>query len=650
MRHVVLKVFTQLLVSIKQRWIPHIHAHQPLKELLRYFYATKSSQIDAELMEFLTTLAQKLNQDPSLARFFIDEPKPQVCGSSSPNHKHPPLKQNTPQKSSSSDPPQFILFNMLSELVWSDQVEVGNAACGALLQLVSTPFEEVARLISTHTLFCPILVQKLSSLFNSLPPILNQREVEEFSAYLRDDPTPFHFSSLPSSQPPHPPENDSFAPQRVETFASVFCNATPVCQASIPPAENHPLPPSQPTLNTLGTLIDAMHHFTEWVQYCDTIAAESNPIVGKELVKLMRLDFLTTTIAPLLSHAKEKRAYSTTVYLNHLLARLKSALLIDTLLDFLLGASSPHSPPEQQQDEIRPPLGFELRSLLIARAKQSTCFDLSLATLHLFDTIVKKHSEKAMWNLVLRNLVHAAPLLHHFHIEKQKLAQMGESIGSTQWTLPSPASPSSPPQTVSVTDAFLALIPYDSPPPSSSSPPSSPAFPAQKAENYAYLLDAQQQVLTCYWSCQHWRHPQLPPASSKLSRPDHTDYFYEGSFLSMLYNRLEHVLDQPHPLNLVVTSLFARLCEYPQPLLHYYFMNPSIPLHPHSFTLYRILSQVSFPFVLPDSRSNMHLHYFLEQVSQDLSLRARLTPNFHENIQKVRLSLDRAGPSPSLPL
>eukprot|EP00126_Sphaerothecum_destruens_P011806 Sdes_comp20964_c0_seq12m18810 len=45
MRHVVLKVFTQLLVSIKQRWIPHIHAHQPLKELLRYFYATKSSQI-----------------------------------------------------------------------------------------------------------------------------------------------------------------------------------------------------------------------------------------------------------------------------------------------------------------------------------------------------------------------------------------------------------------------------------------------------------------------------------------------------------------------------------------------------------------------------------------------------------------------------
>ena len=533
-----------------------------------YLILSSRCLIEPELVDFLFALSVKIKGDPSLAGFFVDDPTAAVSKSRkslSDQADAQNAKGNTRKERKSR--PQYVLFDMLLEFLWSENIDSATRSCEALLNLTCTPSDYIAEIIVSHTLFCSVLVQKLQTLFSSLPPVISQRDVEEFNEYL------FKLQNFENSGV----NNFSRRSSKAAVEEDVHGSNTSVNSAASSSMGKHS-----------SEIVEPMNLFWGWIEYCDAAASQSNGIVARGLAKMLFDEFYCNIIGPLLSHKKEKRAYATTVYVTYFVRELKCDLLLDSFIDFLLGDVK--AIRETPEEEVHPPQNLSLRYLLISRAKNST-FDICLATLNLFDTLIKKHNEKALVNLVLRNL----------QVEEVKIPSQIAKRDSVDVNGDAEIS--------AITDKFLDLVPENS----------RSNEGADGLDCYTYFVDAQQQVLDCYWDCQKWSttHGQMSKRDSmgmlnqkgtedpnesvlfensleKIEIPDNfqPQYFFEGSFLSMLYNKLEQILDQPHELNLVVTSIFARLAEFPQLTLQHYLLNPNLKLHPRCNTLYRILSQV----------------------------------------------------------
>ncbi|KAK6322975.1 hypothetical protein J4Q44_G00053140 [Coregonus suidteri] len=67
---------------------------------------------------------------------------------------------------------------------------------------------------------------------------------------------------------------------------------------------------------------------------------------------------------------------------------------------------------------------------------------------------------------------------------------------------------------------------------------------------------------------------------------------FTGPFISVLLSRLENLLENPIPVNLLVTGILSQLATYPQPLLRAFLLNTNTVTQPNVRTLYQVLVSV----------------------------------------------------------
>ncbi|XP_028973594.2 protein FAM160A1 [Esox lucius] len=82
----------------------------------------------------------------------------------------------------------------------------------------------------------------------------------------------------------------------------------------------------------------------------------------------------------------------------------------------------------------------------------------------------------------------------------------------------------------------------------------------------------------------------LEPMRNSQDRKHATPF--TGPFISVLLSRLENLLENPIPVNLLVTGILSQLAMYPQPLLRAFLFNTNTETHPTVRTLYQVLVSV----------------------------------------------------------
>uniref|UniRef100_A0ABM0M470 Protein FAM160B1-like n=1 Tax=Saccoglossus kowalevskii TaxID=10224 RepID=A0ABM0M470_SACKO len=104
-----------------------------------------------------------------------------------------------------------------------------------------------------------------------------------------------------------------------------------------------------------------------------------------------------------------------------------------------------------------------------------------------------------------------------------------------------------------------------------------------------YLRDAHRQFRECSVQCLRWEWPTYPKPVDKI---DYSHAFYEGVFLKVLFDKLSQLLDQPYEVNLQLTSVMAKLAQFPHPHTHEFMLDPYLRLEPGCRSLYTVLCRL----------------------------------------------------------
>ncbi|KAJ2954883.1 hypothetical protein O0L34_g3204 [Tuta absoluta] len=80
---------------------------------------------------------------------------------------------------------------------------------------------------------------------------------------------------------------------------------------------------------------------------------------------------------------------------------------------------------------------------------------------------------------------------------------------------------------------------------------------------------------------------------SKQKGPIVEEEFDPGPFLRMLFKLLGNMPSQPYQVNLHLTSIIAKLCLLPHPVLHEYLLSPALPTARATPTLFKVLQDVA---------------------------------------------------------
>ena len=78
--------------------------------------------------------------------------------------------------------------------------------------------------------------------------------------------------------------------------------------------------------------------------------------------------------------------------------------------------------------------------------------------------------------------------------------------------------------------------------------------------------------------------------SDSSSKPEsEVEPFYEGHFLSAVFDLVESLIDRDYDVNLEVTALIAKLAYLPHPFTHEFILNPTIPMTAQTRNLFSAL-------------------------------------------------------------
>uniref|UniRef100_A0ABM5FVJ1 FHF complex subunit HOOK-interacting protein 1B n=1 Tax=Pogona vitticeps TaxID=103695 RepID=A0ABM5FVJ1_9SAUR len=146
-----LKLYESLISQARQPLLRHKPVVGPLLQLLRRCAGPASPGLESSLVLLLNQLCVSVAREPPLLELFF----------------HSPTEQG---------PPDLLLFSLLVPFVHHEGV-VGQQARDALLLLmaISAGSHTVARYITDHSYFCPVLATGLSALYSSLPRKLEVR-------------------------------------------------------------------------------------------------------------------------------------------------------------------------------------------------------------------------------------------------------------------------------------------------------------------------------------------------------------------------------------------------------------------------------------------------------------------------------------------
>ncbi|XP_015504140.1 protein FAM160B2 [Parus major] len=334
---------------------------------------------------------------------------------------------------------------------------------------------------------------------------------------------------------------------------------------------------------------ESLAEFLSWLDFVDELVMGAHPLVADAITEAVEEKFFQGILQPQLLQMSELAVLGTTAVLTGTVRQLRSPALLHRLVLFLLG---PQRHPETPGDTPHP-----LRAQLIDRCDH-LCDEISLASLRLFEELLRKPHEHVAHNLVLRNLEARAYLQRGPHgpeergppetepeedgldLEEDPYFTDGfpDNFGATKNSSPA-STPSGKGQASEVVSSFLCLVPEEA----------KTSSCMEEGGYDTYVHDALAMVQACRASAAPWGWPSSP---WPLDSCQPAVAFYEGHFLKVLFDRLSRILDQPYSLNLQVTSVLSHLAAFPHPHLHEYLLDPYLNLAPGCRSLFSVLVRV----------------------------------------------------------
>lgn len=571
MKQKVLLFFANLLAKMKQPLLPHINVYRPVHRLIRLCGEVKAAPSENEEIHFLCVVCAKLRQDPYLVNFFLE------ALATTPASTAELDSISGPVKAQGRDKPDYTLVNSLLNLSKSEDSRIAVKACEGLMLCASLPEDHAATVIILYTPFCEVMADRLKVLFDALPKTMEPLDISAVAAKWGLD---------------HQSDDED-----VLSF------------------------PGKRRLIS----------FFSWLDYVDQLSKEAHKLVAKALAVGVRERFLQTVIEPGLFQQSELGIITTTAVLRRCVKALTSPQLLREMCIFLLGEEITPETASHAGDH-------KIRQTLIDRCDHLSD-EVSIETLKLFETLLNKPCDMILNNLVLRNLksrkYYAAPTVTNgdtaSHVPvAENLTTVSPATTPVKKLPPSPTSPSTPPPTPDglgpvqigndidreeveqVVNSFISLVPDEI----------KTSALIGDAGYDTYLRDAHRQCnqRALQTGVFGWPSTPVPPHDVEDSREN----FYEGAFLSMLFKKLQRLLDQPYDVNLQVTSVIALLSQFNHPQLQEFLLNASLTLAPNCHSL----------------------HSTLQNVVQDLRGRVQRLPNFQRNVVSVRRQLMGLATSP----
>ncbi|KAK7473350.1 hypothetical protein BaRGS_00020683 [Batillaria attramentaria] len=540
MKQVVLSFFTRLLSRLRHPLLPHVNVHRAVQRLIKACGEVKAAPTEKEEIEFLCTVCAKIKTDPYLVNFFLENAAKKQGDKKGETKTGDAIVQ--PPKTAAVASLRFGLVDALVSLARSEDAWVAVKACEGLMLCASLPEPTAAACLVERTELCSFLSTRLATLFDGVPTTVTPALIDSVEAK-------WGFDTVGERE-----EEQGFTGRR-----------------------------------RIVALL-------AWLDYVDRMAEAANPTVAIALSRHASQELLRSRLEPALLQASESGVIIATAYLTRCLRTVCSSALLKEFCYFILGS-----------DRTPEPVGCSepvLRYRLLERFNHLS-EEVCLVTLRLFDTLLQKEEEHIFHNLVLRNLLgrdyFSPPALQENQRNPSEEAEAdpsnptkgprsGSSASSPDSSCPaSPASigssgiPSSPtrPEVHKVVNSFLCLLPEEA----------KSSYQTADSSYDMYLRDAHKQYAGLEEVCKTWGWPSKVKVLPEFQQQQ--EEFYEGSFLRMLFSKVEGMLDQSHAVNLLVTGLAARLALIPHPALHEFLLDPFLSVSPGVHTLCTTLKKVS---------------------------------------------------------
>ncbi|XP_068776809.1 FHF complex subunit HOOK-interacting protein 2B isoform X2 [Struthio camelus] len=558
MRQQVLLFFSRVLGQVQHPLLHYLNVHRPVQKLLQLGSDALGSGTEKEEVQFAAVLCTKIKQDPALLTYILEgksllngkSPKVLLVGPEGEGGEHPqgaaagvpPAFPAGSSPAAEPSPPrrESNLITSLLGLSKSQKSRVALKARENLLFLVGLAQEAAAAYLVQHSALCQLVTEHLCDLYGAMPACTDPADILAL-------------------------ERASWRSQGDAGGDGAF--------------------PGKESLVA----------FFSWLDYLDELVTGAHPVVADAVTEAVCEKLFRGILQPQLLQMSELTILTATAMLTGIVRQIRAPALLRGLVLFLLG-------PERQP-EAPGACPHLLRAQLIEHCNHLSD-EISLASLQLFDELLRKPDEHVAYSLVLRNLeargyVQRGPPApeergsHEPELDEDAL-ELEEDPYFTDGFPDSGFQPAEKPPLASlrgssrsdgqghmneVVSSFLCLVPEEA----------KTSSCVEEAGYDTYVHDALGMVQACRTNAAAWG---WPPAPRPLDACQPEAAFYEGHFLKVLFDRMTQILDQPYSLNLQVTSVLSRLAAFPHPHLHEYLLDPYLNLTPGCRSLFSVLVRV----------------------------------------------------------
>lgn len=567
MKTQVLRFFTSLLGRIQQPLLPHVNVHRPVSKLVRVCGEVAAAPTEPEEIAFLCTVCARLKQEPHLAHLFLRS-----------KEQHPLANKTTQSKPTKEDVPTSSKTDTTNSNATGPSTEGGGQANS-----------DTSGAIPKGSLHSYVRKREGYDLVDSL---LNLSKSEDGRVAVKACEGLMLLVSLK--------HKDAARALVQDTALCYLLNLRLSSLFSALPSDMDPV--DIESVEAKWGLDSGLHDghkfkgkralvsFLSWFDYCDRLAAEGSSRECREYIcKSIRQQFFESTLGPMLCATNEHTILTSTSIFAKLFHSVECKDLLHEMLVFLLADS---------KDQNNPSLLLRL----LERCDHLSD-EISIMSLQLFETVLRKNDPTALESLILRHLKDRG-----YHMENPGNIVIQSEPAELEWDLEPgldvatadvvEGSMQSPQQDVEsqramnvakynprlhvqqAVNCYLNLLPEAA--------KSSQTFDDDSGHD-SYLREAHRMYRDVQFVCGRFNWPKEHDSPDRCQVVHN---FNEGPFMRMLLNKISRILDQPYEVNLVATSIASRLCHMPHPLLHEYFVDPLTPMRPNVKTLYSTIQQI----------------------------------------------------------